>query len=71
MIPMCWHHAKSLSVESESVWRRRRRRPQLFEKSGFARFSTTAASRIQTSLHAAWHQTEKRPGEKPSWKNRF
>ncbi|MDR2123620.1 MAG: hypothetical protein LBP38_01365 [Desulfovibrio sp.] len=46
-----------LSAESKLVWRRRSRRPQLFEKSGFACFSKTSASCIQTRLNATWYET--------------
>ncbi|MDR2124624.1 MAG: hypothetical protein LBP38_06575, partial [Desulfovibrio sp.] len=47
------------SAESELVWRRRSRRPQVFEKSGFACFSKTLASCIQTRLNATWYEDER------------
>jgi hypothetical protein len=44
-----------LATESEMGWRRRSRRPQIFEKPG-ACFSKTLASRIQTRLNATWYE---------------
>jgi hypothetical protein len=45
-----------LSRESQLLWQRRSRCPQVFEKSGFTCFSKTLASCIHTRLHASWYE---------------